>query len=218
MRYLLILLFCLPLYGQWNSFDGVIRGNKDVIRQDTKTWALNTIDYEHHEIHDGSSFTIHYSNTCTNTGEMSLIAFKTPNTTTWFHIVFESSSTAGSYVAIYEVSDLDVDEGADVLVYNRDRNSSITSTVRTIDTLDTLNEVTTFNEAQAAGATLSVATEIYRFYLGAAAAGADQSGQARATSEFILKQNTEYAFAVVSTSDDDNVHNIVLSWYEHANK
>lgn len=187
------------------------------LRLDKATNSLQIIEYEHHEIHAGSSFTCHYNNDCTNTGEMTMIAFNTPNTTKWIHMIFEASSTAGAYMAIYEVADLDVDEGTDLTIYNRDRNSATASTVTTIETTPEAGKATSYTEAQAAGATLSTATEIDRHYLGAATTGADISGQQRGVAEFILKQNTQYAFVVVSTSNDDNTHNLVLSWYEHAN-
>lgn len=188
------------------------------LRIDSQTRALNVIDYEHHEIHAGSSFTCHYSNDTTNTGEMTMIAFNTPNTTKWLHIVVEASSTAGSYLAIYEAADLDVDEGTDLVIYNRDRNSLNASTVTTIETTPEAGKATSYNESQAGGATLSTASEIYRYYMGAATTGADINGTARATSEWILKQNTQYAFVIVATSNDANTHNLMLSWYEHINQ
>lgn len=192
--------------------------NYHPVRIDTATRAWNVIDYEHHEIHGGSSFTCHYNNDTTNTGEMTMIAFNTPNTTKWIHCVFEAQVTAGAYMAIYEVADLDVDEGTQLAIYNRDRNSATTSVVTSIETVPVANKATSYTEAQAAGATLSVATEIMRHYLGQAAVGADVGGEARGTSEFILKQATQYAFVVVATSDDNNTMNLTVNWYEHVNQ
>lgn len=188
------------------------------VRIDSQTRAWNVIEYEHHEIHGGSSFTCHFNNDTTNTGEMTMIAFNTPDTTKWIHMVVEASSTAGAYLAIYEAADLDVDEGTDLAIYNRDRNSATASTVTTIETVPEAGKATSYTEAQAAGATLSTATELMRHYMGAAATGADISGGVRATAEFILKQNTQYAFVIVATSDDTNTHNLILSWYEHTNQ
>jgi len=192
--------------------------NWQAVRIDSQTRAWNVIDYEHHEIHGGSSFACHYFNDCTNIGEMTMIAFNTPNTAKWIHIVFEASSTAAAYMAIYEVADLDVDEGTDLAIYNRDRNSATTSVVSTIETVPEAGKATSYTEAQASGATLSTATELERHYMGAGAAGADVAGQARATAEWILKQATQYAFVIVSTTNDDNTHSLRLSWYEHTNQ
>lgn len=185
---------------------------------DQATRAMNVIDYEHHEIHGGSTFTCHFSNTCTNTGEMTIIAFNTPDSAKWIHLVFEASSTAGAYMAIYEAADLDAGEGQDLAIYNRNRNSAVTSAVSSVESPAVAGGATSFVEAEAAGATLSTAIELQRIYMGAAAAGADIRGDARASAEWVLKQNTQYAFVIVSTSDDDNVHNLSLNWYEHTNK
>jgi len=202
-------------YAEKVKIQGYNGTNFQDVRIDSQTRAWNVIDYEHHEIHSGSSFFCHYNNDCTNTGEMTMIAFNTPDTTKWIHIVFEASATAAAYMAVYEVADLDVDEGTDLVIYNRNRNSLTTSTVTSIETVPEAGKATSYTEAQAAGATLSTATELERHYMGAAAAGADISGQARATAEWILKQATQYAFVIVSTTNDDNTHSLRLSWYEH---
>lgn len=180
--------------------------------------ALKVIDYPHHEIHSGSAFTCHFSQTApTAVGEMTMIAFNTSNTTKWIHMFAHFSSTAASTATIYEIADLDVDEGTDLAIYNRDRNNLTLSTVSSIETVPEVGKATSYTVAQAAGATLSTAVPIYQKYLGSAAAGADTGGEVRSEVEFILKQNTQYAFVIANTTIDDNTHNIVLSWYEHVN-
>jgi len=146
-----------------------------------------------------------------------MIAFNTPNTTKRIHMFAEWSSTAASTATIYEIADLDVDEGTDLTIYNRDRNSLTASTVSTIETVPEAGKATSYTVAQAAGATLSTANPIYHKYLGAGAAGADTAGESRDAHEFILKQNTQYAFVIANTTADDNTHNIILNWYEHTN-
>lgn len=193
-------------------------GTYQPARLDKSTNSFQTVDYAHHEIHAGSSFTCNYSQTApTGVGEMTIIGLLTPNSTKYMHMFAEASSTAGSIFSIYEDSDLDLDEGTDLTVYNRNRNSSTTSDVRTLETVPETGKVTSFTVAQAAGATLSTAKPIWRKYLGAAAAGADTSGETRDAHEFILKANTQYAFVIENTSADDNTHNIILNWYEHTN-
>jgi len=186
---------------------------------DDSTYAMTTVDYVHHEIHEGSAFACHYSQTApTNAGEMTIIAFKTPNTTKYIHVLAFASSTAASIFSIYEDSDLDLDEGTDLAIYNHNRNSSTASVVSTIETAAEAGKATSYTVVQAAGATLSTAKPIYQRYLGAAAAGADTSGETRSDEEFVLKANTQYAFVVASTTADDNTHHIHLNWYEHTDK
>jgi hypothetical protein len=185
---------------------------------DNSTHAMTTVDYAHHEIHSGDMFTCHFSQTApTNAGEMTIIAFTTPNTTKYLHCFAIASSTAASTFSIYEVSDLDLDEGTDLAIYNHNRNSSKTSGVLTLETVAETGEATSFTVAQAAGATLSTAIPLYQRFLGAAAAGSDTGGETRSDNEYVLKANTQYAFVVASTTADDNTHNIMLHFYEHTN-
>jgi hypothetical protein len=210
--------------GDIMSIFGLIRGFRSSdstaqpLRLDKATNTIQTISYEHHEIHAGSAFTCHFSQTApTAAGEMTIIAFNTPDTTKWIHMFAEWSSTAASTATIYEAADLDVEEGTDLAIYNRDRNSATASVVTTIETVPEAGKATSYTVAQAAGATLSTATPIYQKYLGAAAAGADTLGESRDAHEFILLKNTQYAFVIANTTADDNTHNIVLNWYEHTN-
>ena len=203
------------------SFFGLIRGwrssdsTAQPLRLDKATNTLQTIDYPHHEIHAGSAFTCHFSQTApTAVGEMTMIAFNTP-ATPFIHMFAAASSTAASTFTVYEVADLDVDEGTQLAIYNRNRNSDTESAVTSIETVPVANKATSFTVVQAAGATLSTATPIYQKFMGAGAAGADTGGENRDEHEFILKANTQYAFVVANTTADDNTHNIELNWYEH---
>lgn len=206
------------------SLFGLIRGFRSSdstaqpLRLDKATNTIQVIDYSHHEIHAGSAFTCHFAQTSpTAIGQMTMIAFNTPDTTKYIHMFSHASSTAASTWTVYEVADLDVDEGTQLTIYNHDRNSATESVVTSIETVPVANKATSYTVAQAAGATLSTATPIYQRYLGAAAAGADTGGESRNDDEFILKRNTQYAFVIANTTADDNTHNIILNWYEHTN-
>ena len=185
---------------------------------DKATHALSVIEYPHHEVHGGSAFTCHFSNDCTNTGEMTVIAFNTGDSKKWVHLVAEVTATAAAYFAVYETTSIDNGEGTTLTIYNRNRNSSNTSTVSTIEATPTVGSATSFNEGQANGANITTTTELVRTYVGAGEKVNASGGDTRGVSEFVLKQNTQYAFMLVSTTDDDNTHNIVLDWYEHQDK
>jgi hypothetical protein len=73
-------------------------------------------------------------------------------------------------------------------------------------------------EATAATVSIPTSGEIWSRPLGAGAAGVDLSGVARDENEIVLKQNTQYAFVIKSTTADDNIHYINLQWYEHSNR
>jgi hypothetical protein len=194
---------------------GAASGKTIIPRLDASTSSFQVIDYEHHEIHSGSSFTAHYSNDVTNIGEMTCIGFNTPNTTKWAHFVFEAATTQPSYIALYENPSVDVDEGTDLAVYNRNRNSATTSTLTSIETAATANVLTSYTEAQAAGANITTATELIRRYLGAGQRVSASGGTARGDSEIVLDQNQQYILCAVALTADDNTQNLTLDWYEH---
>jgi hypothetical protein len=201
------------LVARWGSG----AGETDDVRIDGSTNALETIEYEHHEIHSGSAFTCHYANDVTNIGEMTAIGFNTPNTTTWVHLTVEAETTGAAYVALYENTSIDVDEGTQLTIYNRNRNSATAATVTTIETVPVANLATSYNEAQAAGANITTTTELAINYLGA---GERKSvgGASRGVQEWVLDQNQQYCVLMYSLTNDDATHNITLDWYEHVDK
>jgi len=186
--------------------------------RDNASDALQSIDLEHYKIHAGDSFVCHYSNTVTNTGEMTVIAFNTPDTARWLHLVTEFSASALAAVMLVEAPSIDVDEGADLPVFNRDRNSARTSEVTTIETVPEANKVTSYDETQAAGANITKTTQIFVHHIGSGAGPFSTGGGQKQRDEYILKQNTQYALIIEALTDDDNVHNIMASWYEHTNR
>ena len=89
------------------SVFGLIRGFRSSdstaqpLRLDKATNTIQTIDYAHHEIHAGSAFTCHFSQTSpTAVGEMTMIAFNTKATAPYVHMLAEFSSTAASIAAM----------------------------------------------------------------------------------------------------------------------
>ena len=193
------------------------KGETAPVTVDDTTGGVVTMDYAHHEVHEGDAFACHYHNDVTNVGEMTIIAFNTPDTTKWLHLVTQVSATTAAYFAIYEAADLDLDEGTDLTVYNRNRNSATASTVTSIETSPEAGKATSYDETQAAGATLATTGEIHREYIGAGSGNNASGGESRGTHEWILDQGVQYAFVLVSTTADDNTHSIILSWYEHTN-
>lgn len=183
-------------------------------RLDAATHATNIIDYAHHKIHDGDSFSCHIENNVTEIGEMTAIAFRTP-TNKYIHIIARFESTTAAYCAIYENTSIDKGEGTDLTIYNRDRNSGNTSTIMTIESPAEVGKATSYNEAQAAGANITTTTELWRMYVGSTNKETP-GGDGRGGNEWILARDTEYCFLINALSADDGIHNITLNWYEHS--
>lgn len=186
---------------------------------DSATRVLSTVSYEHHEIHGGRSFTCGYTQTVSDTNDRSIITFRTANTTRWLHLVAVATATAIANFIITEAPTVTDDTGAPLTIFNRDRNSANISGVwDTSQNPDVQGQATFFTEVTMGNVTGG--TDIYTETIGGATGPASrtQAGESRGVSEWILKPNTLYAIEVISLDDADNIHHIILNWYEHVNK
>jgi hypothetical protein len=168
-----------------------------VPRIDTATHTLQTIEYEHHEIHLGSSFTCSYTADIGNGANMD-IEIVTPDTTEWAHFLYELEVEAESHLTIYEASTLT--EGTALVVHNRDRNSATANTTLVYHTPTGITTGT---------------TKIREAHIGS---GKTIGGGNRGTQEFILKRNTKYLIRITNATTSNNYMSIKLDWYEHTNK
>lgn len=186
---------------------------------DHTTHAIITIEYEHHEIHSSNSYAVNYQGEVTNGNEQTVIAFKTPSTTSWMHLIAEATSDDSTSFIIAETTSIDAGEGTDKIVYNHNRNSTNTSTVKSLWSDPNVGYVTTFNETQANGANISITTTLWHEDIGETGNPQSSSGGGtRGQYEFVLKQNTEYAIILNAENDNTQVHNIILNYYHNTNK
>lgn len=187
---------------------------------DAATRALNTIEYEHHEVHAGSSFTCYYTQTVSDTGDKSIISFLTASGTKYLHITASASATAVANACIIEAPTITDNTGATLTVSNRRRIGTPTasSVLDTSQNPDLAGSATYFTEATQGNVTSG--TILAQIPIGSSGAGPIKAvgGLARSQQEWILKPATLYAFVVESLSDADNIHWIELDWYEHTDQ
>ena len=128
---------------------------------DASSWALNVIEYEHHEIHSGSAYSVYYDNTTASTDDhRSAIGLQTPDTTKWAHMVIEITASSPAEFYILEGQTIDLDAGTEQTIYNRNRNSASTSTLVNLANPQVAGSVTTYDETELAAANLSGGTTI----------------------------------------------------------
>jgi hypothetical protein len=188
------------------------------VQVDPSTHALMTIGHSHVEIHEGGSFTAHITNTTANSDDdRTLIGFYTPDTTKWLHIVFNVAVSAQAEIFLIEGPTIDLDEGTQIFAYNRNRNSSNTSGILSLETTPQAGKLTWMLEAEVAAANLTGGWQLEHRHLGAGKAAAI-GGDSRGTEEWMLKQNTLYVFYVQNEGANANRHHINLDWYEHTDK
>jgi hypothetical protein len=184
--------------------DGVQYARLDMI-----SGSLEVIDYEHHEIHGGSSFSVSHYGTSKGDGDTINIYLKTPNTTKLCHVLFSWSSSGAAFGRIYEAPVITANTGTNgVAIFNRYRDSANASVVVDNATSPAANKVGIDVTKTGDGTILLVE------YAGVAKS---QGASHRGDSEFILKANTAYLFEVESDAAGLTL-NSTIAWYEHTNK
>jgi len=168
------------------------------LRLDKATNAIETIEYEHHEIHNGSHF-YYNDSTSLNAAATQNYLLTTPNTTKWAHLVFAATGSLITQVDLYENSNR---VGTTVQkVFNSDRNSTTDATV--IVHKDTSGGTTN-------------GTLIWTMKSGNTTGQSRVGLTAERSNEIILGQNKKYLF-IITSSSASNLINIQLQWYEHSN-
>jgi len=177
-----------------------------VPRLDPSTHALETIDYEHHEVHEGNHFTYCQIDADFDIADAIELLIITPNTTKWAHMVINVEAGLDTNVKLYENTAAAGHGSAGVLTaFNNNRNS-VTSNTTTINTSDDGGaDGTLIFESQ-----LGIST-------GVGISKITGGGVSRSLDEWILKQNSKYLLVITSGSDDSSL-SIKLSWYEHTDK
>jgi len=178
---------------------GSAQGNIGAEVRDGVTNAIRTIDYQHHEIHAGSAFTVSKVITVP-AGLKAWLLITTPNSDKWAHMTFSVTCDAAYTSTFYEGPDYA--GGTGVLEVNHDRNSLTAATTTVTHTP---------SENSAAG---GEGTALWTFQGGASHPASTQVSSG-ARGEFILKQNTLYLLEIVATEND--IAYFQLDWYEHTN-
>lgn len=188
---------------------------------DPITWGLHTISSDHHEIHEGASFTAYYTVTTAATdAHRSGLYIKTPeisfNTKRCHMVVSFAASTAANF-SICEAPTIAANVGTHTgVIYNRYRDSIRKSACFNNATAPESGKYTTLTEAQIAGdGTWATGTVIRSEPLHIGDGPKPAGGAGRGQEEYILKANTAYVFLITNTTASANTHFILCDWYEH---
>jgi hypothetical protein len=165
------------------------------LKMDSTTKSLMTVDYPHHEIHGGSSYSFSRQVTIPAADDEEILIV-TPDTAKWAHMIWSFICDAAFTVTVFEGTGLTTPTNLSSTIKNRNRNSDNTSGL-------------TIGHTPAAGS--GDGTPIWTFSGGANKTVTTAEGRL----EFILKQNEEYLIRVAASQND--VATILLDWYEHTN-
>ncbi|GAG82138.1 unnamed protein product [marine sediment metagenome] len=98
---LLIILFGSFVFAGDNG--KIIVGNqKKIFSQDASTNAINTINYEHHEVHSGSHYTYSKIDADFDIADADTILIITPNITKWCHMIIDVEAALNTNIKLYE--------------------------------------------------------------------------------------------------------------------
>jgi hypothetical protein len=176
-----------------------------VPRLDVATHALETIGYEHHEIHSGSHYFVqNYQDLAQN--NVLDFTWLMPNTTKWTHWVWKIATESETLWQFYESAVATNPLANTITIYNNNRNSVNTSGT-------TMKYELHANLAAAnADTAIGAATLLKQGIVGA---GKD-SGTEQRDKELVLKQNTLYCLRITATAAGYVDYD--MEWYEHTDK
>ena len=182
----------------------VVDEDGNVITFDANTGAIVTIEFPHHQIHDGKHF--QYSEVVELPINNVLdIQITTTNTTEWAHMTAEFDVESETEWWVYENVTINV-AGAAVNEYNTNRNSANGATI-------VLATITNANIANA-NADTAIAGATFLFH-GKAGAGKKVGGQGSSRQELVLLQNEDYTLRFSATGA--GYVSFLIRWYEHTN-
>lgn len=171
----------------------------DIARVDSIVHALQVIDVEHHEIHEGSAFLSSYrtpdASPVANDESLDILLI-TGNTQT--HLVAKAAAGGDAEFTIYEAPAISAN-GTALAEINRNRMSTRVSKNQTFHT----------------PTVVSVGTELLAEFLPGGSGffntpGASEGGRY----EFILKSNTVYLFRLTNRAGSAQTMSETLDWYE----
>jgi len=176
------------------------------VRSDSSTRSLQTIEYEHHEIHDGSHFFIvGYQDLAVN--NVLDFTWQTPDTTKWVHWLWNISTEKETLWQVYENATATNPLANTLTPLNSNRNSANTSGTTIKFELQS-NLAAANADTSVGGATL--------IQSGISGSGKKTSGEESRTHEIIMEQNTLYCLRATAT--EAGFINFNMHWYEHTNK
>ena len=188
------------LYG----YDGI--GFTRPLSVDGATNTIQTIGYEHHEVHAGSHYFV-VSSVDLPINDVLDFTWVMPNTTKWIHWTWKITTSSAMAWYVYENAVIVNALANTVTPFNNDRNNT-TNTSGTVMKYEIQADLDAANvDTNVTGATLIKS--------GITGAGRDGGSFERGT-EIIMKQGATYCLRAVATAAGNITFD--MEWYEHTNK
>ena len=162
---------------------------------DASSSATITLDFAHHEIHEGEHYTVADFTDLANGATYNLL-FVTPDTTVRIHMLFQVATEAEATITLFEDTTTSSDGTAITEVCNRRDASGGTA-----DLVVTHTPTITGDGTQLAR--------------GKTGSGRQLGGEIRGEDEWILDQNSKYMLRITNDTATNNWVSWLIAWYEH---
>ena len=176
------------------------------LRIDASTRSIQTIEYEHHEIHSGSHYFVKGFAQIPALNDVLDFTWLMPDTTKWTHWVWQIDVSKGVTWYIYEDATATNPLANTITPMNSNRNAGNSS--GTTMKYEIQADLATANaDTNVSGATLIASGIIGDNRIG---------GNANRSNEIILKQGKLYCLRAIATAASDL--NFDMEWYEHTDQ
>ena len=174
--------------------------NGDALNIDANTRSLITVDYAHHEMHEGSHYFIKTWVEITGaTGSLVEFIFITPDVTKQIHAKVELIADADSTFTIYEGATVS-SNGSAVTAINCYRDSTNTALLQPYANPTVTSTGSAIWTARNGGGRTAVGVGLGSNF------------------EIIAKRNSIYLFRLIKNTTADTIIDIDFFWYEHEPK
>ena len=177
-------------------------GSSQPLRLDKATNSIQTIEYEHHEIHAGSHFFVAGVQDL-SINEVLDFTWQMPNTTKWIHWTWKIDTQAETAWYIYENVIATNPLANAITPFNSNRNI-LTGSGTTMKYELQANLAAANGDTNVAGATLLES---------GISGGGKTAGNDVRSNELILKQGALYCLRAVATAA--GYIDFIMNWYEH---
>jgi len=176
---------------------------------DSSSGAIEVIDYEHHEIHSGSTYRVQSFNDGIASGGNLSIGFCVPDQPKLPHLMWEFVHEGDMTLYLFEDVSLGLGSGSDVLCKNSRRDAGDTSILQGVGTGGLVSNYVTKDPLSAGGSVISLKRDF-----GSKNVGSSSSRRA----EVILRNDTCYLFTLINNEASPQGGQVRMEWYEHGDK
>ena len=177
----------------------LVNENNNALGVDLSTRSVQTIDYEHHEVHSGRHYNLD-GHVCLDIGDEYWFTVSTCDTKRYAHMLY--TLTTGGITCVSFLEDAVIDCGTIYTPVNNNRNSSNTSC---------------HEFRMGSCAPTDYCTVLADSKVGSTQFKQDSGGGIGRGDELMLRCSTVYAVGVQSYSDNNRI-SFHASWYEHTDK